>query len=74
MVEDDHKGEENQVELTDAQMEQTNIVIANGNFAAVSAGDVFTVHVDVQASGNRIGPQIVPGLGVVEATATAIKQ
>ena len=55
-------------------IKQTNIIIANGNFGGVSAGDVFTVRVDAQASGNRIGPQIVAALGVVESTATAIKQ
>ncbi|WP_139251874.1 efflux RND transporter periplasmic adaptor subunit [Maribacter aquivivus] len=52
MVEDDHKGEENQVELTDAQMEQTNIVI--GKVEKRKIGHEISVNgmIDVPPQGN----------------------
>ncbi|MGJ8593781.1 MAG: efflux RND transporter periplasmic adaptor subunit [Aquaticitalea sp.] len=52
MVEDDHKGEENQVELTDAQMAQTNIVI--GKVEKRKIGHEITVNgmIDVPPQGN----------------------
>ena len=52
MVEDDYKAEENQVELTDAQMEQTNIVI--GKVEKRKIGHEITVNgmIDVPPQGN----------------------
>jgi Flp pilus assembly protein TadG len=55
-------------------IQQSGIEVANGNFGAVTAGSVFTVRVDAQMSGNRIGPQIISGLSVIESTVTALKQ
>ena len=55
-------------------IQQASIVIANGNFAGVNSGDIFSVRVDAEGAANRIGPQIVPVLGIVESTATTIKQ
>lgn len=52
MVEDDYKAEENQVELTDAQMEQTTIVI--GKIEKRKIGNEITVNgmIDVPPQGN----------------------
>ncbi len=52
MVEDDHKAEENQVELTDAQLAQTNIVI--GKVEKRKIGHEITVNgmIDVPPQGN----------------------
>lgn len=52
MVEDDHKAEENQVELTDAQMEQTIIVI--GKVEKRKIGHEISVNgmIDVPPQGN----------------------
>ena len=52
MVEDDHKAEENQVELTDAQLAQTNIVI--GKVDKRKIGHEITVNgmIDVPPQGN----------------------
>ena len=52
----------------------STIVIADGNFAALNTGDVFTVRVSTDADANRISPTIMSSWRSIEAVVTTAKQ